>query len=55
MKVLFGAGLAVLVLGIASFFIPIPRHETEGLRAGDVKIGVEFQHNEHVSPIAVRF
>ena len=51
MKPLFIAGLVVLILGIASFFIPIPRHETEGLKAGDVKIGVEVQHNEHVSPI----
>jgi hypothetical protein len=51
MKALFLVGLIVLVLGIASFFVPIPRHETEGLQAGDVKIGVEVRHNEHVSPI----
>jgi hypothetical protein len=51
MKVLFGVALVVLVLGIASFFIPIPRHETEGFKAGDVNIGVELRHNEHVSPI----
>lgn len=51
MKVLFGVGLLVLVLGIASFFVPIPRHETEGLKAGDLNIGVEVRHNERVSPI----
>lgn len=51
MKALFVVGLVVLVLGIASFFIPIPRHETEGLKAGDVEIGVEVRHKEHVSPI----
>ena len=51
MKVLFGVGLLVLVLGIASFFVPIPRRETEGLKAGDLNIGVEVQHNERVSPI----
>ena len=41
----------MLVLGIASFFVPIPRHEREGLKAGDLDIGVEVKHEEHVSPI----
>jgi hypothetical protein len=30
MKLLFGVGLVVLILGIASFFIPIPRNERDG-------------------------
>jgi len=51
MKLLFAVGLIVLVLGIASFFVPIPRREMEGLKAGDVQIGVEVRHNEHVSPV----
>jgi hypothetical protein len=51
MKLLFGVGLVVLILGIVSFFIPIPRNEREGLKAGNVNIGVDVRHNEHVSPI----
>jgi prolipoprotein diacylglyceryltransferase len=51
MKVLLWVGLVALVLGIASFFIPIPRHEREGLRAGDLNLGVEVKHEEHVSLI----
>ncbi len=51
MKVLFGVGLIVLILGIASFFIPIPRTEREGIKAGNMDIGVDVRHNEHVSPI----
>jgi hypothetical protein len=51
MKLLFGVGLLLIVLGIASFFIPIPRNERKGLKADNVDIGVEVRHNEHVSPI----
>ncbi len=51
MKVLFGVGLIVLILGIVSFFIPIPRTEREGIKAGNMDIGVDVRHNEHVSPI----
>jgi hypothetical protein len=51
MKALFWLGLVVLVLGIVSPFVSIPRSETEGLKAGDVHIGVQVRHNEHVSPV----
>jgi len=51
MKLLLGVGLVVLILGLASFFIPIPRNEREGLKAGSVDIGVDIRHKEHVSPI----
>jgi uncharacterized protein YjeT (DUF2065 family) len=51
LKLLFALGLVVLVLGIASFFIPIPRTEREGVKAGNVDIGVDVRHHEHVSPI----
>jgi hypothetical protein len=44
-------GLVVLVLGIASLFVPIPRNEREGLKAGGISIGVETQRSERVSPI----
>jgi hypothetical protein len=51
MKLLFGVGLLVLILGIASFFISIPRTEREGVKAGNVDIGVDVRHNERISPI----
>ena len=50
MKALFGVGLAVLILGILSFFVPFPKTEDHGIRVGDAKIGVQTQHDEHVSP-----
>ncbi len=51
MRALFWLGLVVLVLGIVSPFVSIPRSETEGLKAGDVHIGVQVRHNEYVSPV----
>jgi hypothetical protein len=51
MKILFGIGLVVLILGFASLLIPIPRSERHGIQAGDVSIGVTTQTDEKVSPI----
>jgi hypothetical protein len=50
MRVLFWIGIAVLILGIASFVVPIPRSEREGLRAGGVSAGVEIRHEQMLSP-----
>lgn len=50
-KSLFWAGLLLLVLGITSIFVPIPQRETQGIKAGDFKIGVETEHRERVSPV----
>jgi hypothetical protein len=47
----FWFGLLVLALGIASLFVSIPRSETEGIKAGNVNIGVEVRHSERVSPV----
>ena len=51
MKMLLFAGLFLVVLGIASLVVPIPQSETQGIKAGDMKIGVETRHSERVSPI----
>ena len=51
MKALFSVGLLVLILGIASFFIPVPHSENHGIKAGDVHIGVQTTHSERVQPV----
>jgi len=50
MKALFVAGLVILVLGILSFFVPLPHTERHGLDAGDVHVGVETHHREMLPP-----
>ena len=51
MKMLFGVGVVVLILGIASFFVPFPQRENHGIKVGDTSIGVQTQHSEKISPI----
>ena len=51
MKTFLYAGLLLVVLGIASLLVPIPRSETQGIKIGDTNIGVQTSHSEHVSPI----
>jgi len=51
MKILLLAGLLLVVLGIASLVVPVPRTETEGIKVGKTNIGVQTSHSERVSPI----
>jgi hypothetical protein len=51
MKALFWIGIVLLILGIASLVVPIPRHEREGFKAGGLSVGIETRHDEKVSPI----
>jgi len=51
MKALFVVGLVILVLGVASLFVPIPEKERSGIEVGGVSLGVETTHKEKVSPI----
>ncbi|MBA3916130.1 MAG: hypothetical protein H0X25_20260 [Acidobacteriales bacterium] len=50
MKPLFIVGLLVLILGLASFFIPFPSQEHHGVKVGGADIGVTTEHDQHVSP-----
>ena len=50
MKALFLVGLAIVVLGILSFFVAIPHSENHGIKAGDVNIGVQTHSSEKVAP-----
>jgi hypothetical protein len=51
MKMLLFAGLLLIVLGVGSLVVPIPRRETEGIKIGDTNIGVHTSHSERVSPV----
>jgi hypothetical protein len=51
MKALFLLGLVVLVLGVLSFFVPLPHRERHGIEIGDASIGVTTSSKETVSPI----
>jgi hypothetical protein len=51
MKILLWSGLLLVVLGIASLVVPVPRTETQGIKVGDTNIGVQTSHSERVSPI----
>ena len=50
MRILFGLGVVLLVLGLASLFIPIPRRERHGFDAGGISFGVETTTREKVHP-----
>ncbi len=50
MKAVFWIGMVVLILGIVSLVVPIPRNEREGFKVGDMSVGVETRHEEKVSP-----
>ncbi len=50
MKALFWIGMVVLIVGIASLFVPIPHNQREGFKAGDVSVGIETRHEDEVSP-----
>ena len=51
MKALFWIGIVVVILGLVSLVVPIPRNEREGFKAGGLSVGIETQHQERVSPI----
>jgi len=50
MKALFVIGLIVLVLGILSFFVPLPHKEHHRIDAGDIHLGVNTHHDELLPP-----
>lgn len=50
MRGLFIVGLVIAVLGILSFFIPVPHTEHHGIDAGDVHLGVNTHHDQMLPP-----
>jgi hypothetical protein len=51
MKSLMLAGVVVLILGILSFFIPIPHSEHHGINIGDAHVGITTHDEDRVPPI----
>ena len=49
MKALLLVGVLLMVLGILSFFVPVPHSERHGVDLGDAHIGVTTQHDEKVA------
>ena len=51
MKALFWIGLLVLILGVVSLAVPIPRSERSGVSVGGVSVGIETRHDERTPPV----
>jgi hypothetical protein len=45
------AGVVVLVLGILSFFVPVPHTEHHGVSFGDAHVGVTTHDEDRVPPV----
>jgi hypothetical protein len=50
MKGLTMLGAVLLVLGLLSFVVPIPRQEDHGVKIGDTKIGVQTETSQRLPP-----
>ncbi|MEO6487081.1 MAG: hypothetical protein ABIO78_03955 [Thermoanaerobaculia bacterium] len=50
MRALVIIGIILLVLGLASLVVPIPRRERHGIDAGPVSVGITTTHRERVHP-----
>ena len=51
MKPLLWIGLVIFVLGIGSFFVPLPQREKQTLSAGGMSVGVVTTHSQTL-PVA---
>ena len=50
MRVVLIIGLILILLGIASLFVPVPRRERHGFDAGPVSVGIETTRRQVVHP-----
>lgn len=46
MKPIFWVGLVILILGVTSFFVAIPRQEKHGISVGDASVGVTTRSDQ---------
>jgi len=50
MKALMLVGVLLVVLGIVSFFVPVPHSEHHGVNLGDAHVGITTHDDEKVAP-----
>ena len=50
MKPVTLVGVLLLVLGLATFIVPIPHREQHGVQIGDAKIGVQTESSAKLPP-----
>jgi len=48
MKALPIVGAMLILLGILSFFVPVPHNEDHSVKIGDAKIGVQTQTSQKI-------
>ena len=51
MKPLFWVGVVLLILGVTSLLVPVPRNQRDGVEVGGVSIGIETRHDEKAPPV----
>jgi uncharacterized membrane protein len=52
MRSLVVIGIALVLLGILSFFVPLPTSTTHEFKAGDTSLAVTTHHREMLPPVA---
>ncbi len=50
MKALMLVGVVLVVLGVLSFFVPVPHSEHHGVDLGDAHVGITTHEDEKVAP-----
>jgi hypothetical protein len=50
-SLMMAVGIIVLVIGVLSFLVTVPRYHHEGVRVGDTHIGITTEHHEQL-PVA---
>ena len=48
MRALLVIGGILIIFGVASFFVGIPRTETNGIKIGGASVGVQTRHTERI-------
>jgi len=51
MRPLSVLGIVLLILGVISFFVPIPTSKSHDVKIGDASVGITTHHDEKLSPI----
>jgi UDP-N-acetylmuramyl pentapeptide phosphotransferase/UDP-N-acetylglucosamine-1-phosphate transferase len=52
MRSLFVVGIALVLLGILSFFVPVPTSTSHEFKAGDTSVDITTHHRKMLPPVA---